>query len=78
MKKLLIYLSVIGISLAVLPMQAEAGNRKHGCWGHHHGYYSRGCYGHYYLGFPYYCGGYWCRYHSYPGSPGVSFSFQFD
>jgi hypothetical protein len=66
MKKLLIYLSVIGISLAVLPMQAEAGNWKYRCWGHRHGYYSRGYYRHYYSGFPYYYGGYWYRYHCYP------------
>jgi hypothetical protein len=50
MKKLLIYLSVIGLSLAVLPIQAEAGSRdkkKYGYWGRHHRYYTRAYYRHY-------------------------------
>jgi hypothetical protein len=87
MKKLLIYLSVIGVSLAVLPIQAETGSRdkkKWHYWGHHHAYYTRAYYRHYhphrYWRYPYYYG--YCRYpyqyYGYPGRAGISFSFQFD
>ena len=44
MKRLLIYLSVIGVCLTALPIQAEAGSRDRKndrSWGRHHGYYTR-------------------------------------
>ncbi len=87
MKKLLIYLSVIGVSLAILPIQVEAGSRhkkKDRFWARHHGYSARE---HYRYHRPYY----YSRYHGYYGyqrypywyygygsRPGLGFSFQFD
>jgi hypothetical protein len=44
MKKILIYLSVISVSLAILPIQAEAGSwhkKKDRFWARHHGYSAR-------------------------------------
>jgi hypothetical protein len=63
MKKLLIYLSVIGVSLAILPIQAEAESRhkkKDRFWACHHGYSARE---HYW----YYRTYYYSRYHHYYG-----------
>lgn len=87
MKRLVIYLSAIGVCLAVLPTQAEAGscdkkNRRYG--GHHGGHYARQYYRHYYprdyWRYPYYYGYYRYpyQYYGYPSRPGISFSFQFD
>jgi hypothetical protein len=87
MRKLLIYLSVIGVSLAILPLQAEAGSRhkkKDRFWARHHSHYARQYYRHYhpnhYWRYPYYYGYYRYpyQYYGYPDRPGISFSFQFD
>ena len=87
MKKLLIFLSVIGVCLGLLPSAAEAGSRdkKNGRYeGRHHGHYARQYYRHYhphyYWRYPYYYGYYRYpyQYYGYPGRPGISFSFQFD
>jgi hypothetical protein len=83
MKKLLIYLSVIGVSLAILPIQAEAGSarkKKDRIWASHHGYSSREHYRYYYSRYHRYYGyqryPYW--YYGYGGCPGIGFSLQFD
>ncbi|MDX6578112.1 MAG: hypothetical protein QOE96_4065 [Blastocatellia bacterium] len=63
MKKLLIYLSVIGVSLTILPIQAEAGSwhkKKDRFWARHHGYSGREHYRYYR---PYY----YSRYQRYYG-----------
>jgi hypothetical protein len=87
MKKLLIWLGVLGICLAFLPDQAEAGShnkKKYRHWGRHHGYYTREYYRHYhphyYWRYPSYYGYYRYpyRYYGYPGRPGIGFSFLFD
>ncbi len=87
MKKLLIYLSFIGISLAILPVQAEAGwrhKKKDRFRARHHGYSAREHYRyyrpyyysryHHYYGYQRYR--YW--YYGYGGCPRVGFSLQFD
>ena len=82
-KKLLIYLGVVGVSLAVLPIQAEAGPHHGGFrGGYHHGHFRRGYYG-YHRG--YYYSGYGHRFF-YPGyypyygygGPGACFTFRFN
>lgn len=85
MKKLLIYLG--GVSLAVLPIQAEAGPHhggRHGGFrgGYHHGRFARGYYryhrGYYYgrYGYRLFYPGYY-PYYGYEG-PGSCFSFSFN
>ena len=84
MKKLLIYLG--GVSLAVLPIQAEAGSHHGGRHagfrgGYHHGHFARGYYryhpGYYYRGYGYrsFYPGYY-PYYGY-GGPGACFTFSF-
>jgi hypothetical protein len=86
-KKFLIYLTVIGASLAVLPVQAEAGRHHGGTHGrfregYHHGHFARGYYryhrGYYYrrYGDRYFYPGYY-PYYGYQG-PGPWFSFSFN
>jgi hypothetical protein len=87
MKRLLIYLSAVGVCLAVLPNQAEAGSRDkkdYRRWGRHHGYYTREYYRHCrphrywryhsYYGYHHYP----YRYYGYSGRPTIGFSLQFD
>ena len=87
MKKLLVYLSVIGVSLAILPIQAEAGSwhkKRDRFWARHHGYSAREHYRYYrpyyYWRYHHYYGyqGYPYWYYSYGGRPGLGFSLQFD
>ena len=85
MKKLLTYLSVIGVCLGLLPSRVEAGSRdkkKRRYWGHHHGYYAREYYRHYqphhYWRYPYYYGYYRYpyQYSGYPGRSGSALVFN--
>jgi hypothetical protein len=81
MKKLLIYLG--GVSLAVLPIQAEAGPHHGGFrGGYHHGHFARGYYryhrGYYYprYGHRFFYPGYY-PYYGYQW-PGSCFTFSFN
>ena len=82
-KKLLIYLGVAGVSLAVLPIQAEAGPH-HGSFrgGYHHSHFAHGYYryhrGYYYRRYAhrFFYPGYY-PYYGYDG-PGPCFTFSFN
>lgn len=79
MNKLVICLTVITISLTVLPIQAEAGERGPRCWRHHQSHYWKDYFRPYYWRSPYY--GYYpypYRYNCYRAHPGLTFSFDFD
>jgi hypothetical protein len=87
MRKLLMYLSVVGVSLAILPLQAEAGSRDRkkrdyrDRYRHHYARpYYRSYHPHYYWRHRDYFGyyGYPYQYYGYAWRPGIGLRFQFD